>query len=121
MYLNYYPSHKCCPLSTINVCLTINSLDCAPLCTPPIPPVTNTGMPVVLAAIMVLDTVVAPVRPCRQVKHSYQHITNIMSLNNYVSIEGIGGTSWSFSLLTGQMVYCYQNVIEKQNDTLLMT
>lgn len=41
----------------------MNLLDCAPLCTPPMPPVTNTGMPAVLAAIMVLDTVVAPVRP----------------------------------------------------------
>ena len=41
----------------------IHLLDSAPLCTPPIPPVTNMGMPALWAAIMVPDTVVPPFRP----------------------------------------------------------
>ena len=40
------------------------------------PPVTNTGIPVLLAAIIVLDTVVAPVRPCKVQMLSYNTFCN---------------------------------------------
>lgn len=40
------------------------------------PPVTNTGIPVLLAAIIVLDTVVAPVRPCQVQMLSYNTFCN---------------------------------------------
>ena len=56
-----------------------NLLDWAPLCTPPMPPVTNTGIPVLLAAIIVLDTVVAPVRPCKVQMLSYNTFCNKIS------------------------------------------
>ena len=48
------------------VCL----LDSAPRCTPPIPPVTNTRIPALCAAIIVADTVVPPVS---FYKHQFHH------------------------------------------------
>ena len=52
-------------LNTTRVSLSCNLLFSAPRCTPPMPPVTNTWIPAMCAAIIVPDTVVPPVRPCQ--------------------------------------------------------
>ena len=46
----------------------MSKLCSAPLCTPPMPPVANTLMPAMCAAIMVAATVVPPVRPSATAK-----------------------------------------------------
>lgn len=51
------------------------------------PPVTNTGIPVLLAAIIVLDTVVAPVRPCKVQMLSYNTFRNKISAATFLEIK----------------------------------
>ena len=46
----------------------MSKLSSAPLWTPPMPPVANTFMPAICAAIMVAATVVPPVRPSATAK-----------------------------------------------------
>ena len=60
----------------------IYSLVSAPLCTPPIPPVTNTGMPARRAATMVPETVVPPLKPLttKHIMFVVAHICTIMDV-----------------------------------------
>lgn len=67
---------------------TNTGLHCsAPLCTPPMPPVTNIGMPAALAKIIVLATVVAPALFCVKRLDQYQVIVDLVAMLPEIALQ----------------------------------